>query len=111
MKHAFTLFVTLLALGACDRDDDVISTAVLPSCVQDFIDVADTTDRSNEWTVSVQPVDGESHYWLGTGAPAYDGIDYIVDSKCDTVCTYGGFRPAPDCSRNYDEQWREIWRG
>ena len=111
MKVALVLFATLLALAACEREDAIVSTAGLPPCVQDFIDVANRSDRTDTWTVSTHPVDGERHYWLGTGAPAYDGVDYIVNTRCDTVCAYGGFRPALDCARQYNGQWLEIWRG
>ena len=109
------------ALVACDADDAPLVTAAEPPscapdlglvCVDALIQLSYTVDKADIWYVRTQCVDGEAHYWLDTGAPAYDSVDYIFDSACDTVCSVGGFREASTCLEAYDaEAWEEVWRG
>lgn len=112
----------LLPFAACDPDDtSLVDVAEAPAvscdptleldCLQRFIDIAHATDRSGLWYVRTQCVDGEAHYLMDTGAPAYDGEDFIVNSACDTVCTVGGW-VEPACAGEYDRgAWEEVWRG
>jgi len=73
-----------------------------------MIDVAGNEPPFN--SVKRQKVVGEYHYWLNTGAMAWDGVEYIVNCDCDTVCEIGGFRPPRDCSKNFDfDIWEIVW--
>jgi hypothetical protein len=103
-KILFVLFCILLS--ACCKQDDC-NDGKLPDCIQKIIDISSTQPFL---TVKMQKVDGECHYWLNTGANAWDGVEYIVNSHCDTVCVLCGFCPTPDCSKKYDfENWEIVW--
>lgn len=119
---ALALTASLLLASACDRagtDDDPDPPA--PSEVLELTDChrALIAARGGEGTrgrllaVRAQLVRGEPHYWLHTGAMAYDGTEAIVDAACETVCTLGGFRAVdqvPPCTRDYDgEAWVTLW--
>lgn len=118
---AIALLSLALSAVGCEADDSPLiaetklgcaPSAEQPVCVTDFINTAHATDRANEWSVRVQCRDDRRHYWLDTGAPAYDGVDCIVNAACETVCEVGGFRPALPCWAEYDQEaWAEVWRG
>ncbi|MCU0345967.1 MAG: hypothetical protein MUC59_03415 [Saprospiraceae bacterium] len=66
--------------------------------------------QSGAIAIRTQVVNGETHYWLSTTAPTYDGFDSIINEQCDTVCTIGGKRIPPTCLEDYDGNiWEIIW--
>lgn len=86
--------------------------SLAPECVQAFINSTATIFKGDLWYVRAQYVGSEVHYLLETGAPAYDGVDVIVNSACDTVCTLGGRRIPPPCEADYDrDKWVMLWKG
>ena len=97
-----TICVGLICLlcFSCKKESKV----EVPSCIMEIIDV---DERVGE--ITIQEVDGEIHYFVSTGAMAYDGQEYIYNTDCDTLCTLGGFAPLPDCFDIYDEEWTSIW--
>lgn len=122
-----SLALALVLAAACDADDEATLLTVAasepasapapaatgrPTCVEAFIRVAYASDRSAPWYVRRQRVRTVPHYWLDTGAPAYDGTDVIVLPTCDTACTIGGFRVPPACLDVYDpDAWEVVWEG
>ena len=106
-----------LLLIACDKDEQLGSCDVppaddYPECVEGFIATTYLIDKSDPWSIETQCVDDQLHYRLNTGAPIVDGVDYIVNGACDTVCFFGGWDPPESCLDDYDEDaWVEIWRG
>jgi len=106
MKAIPFLFLLLL-LAACSKEDQN-PTAKLPACIQDILD--DPEQSENLLTIRLQQVNGENHYWLNTGAMAWDGTETIVNEQCETVCTLCGFCISPECIGDYDnEDWEIIW--
>ena len=56
------------------------------------------------------PVNGIDHYWLQSGAAAYDGIEFIYDANCKEVCKTGGMRKPLDCMKAYEAgKWELVW--
>ena len=94
-------------MAACCKKDDC-EDGKLPDCIQQRINIS---SKPLYLTVNMQKVNGECHYWLNTGAMAFDGAEYIVNDQCDTVCFYCGFCIPPDCSKEYSsEDWEVIWK-
>jgi hypothetical protein len=55
-------------------------------------------------------VDGELHYWLNTDFTHFDGVEYVVNMECDTLCSFCGECYPPECSFEYEfDAWRVIW--
>ena len=112
-------FTFLLASVACESADEGSSESLSPAqplpeaeCFNDFVNTARATDRPNTWFVRAQLVRGEVHYLLDRGDRHLDGVDYIVDAYCDTVCTLGAQRIAPRCESDYKSRaWVVLWEG
>ncbi|MGE5357173.1 MAG: hypothetical protein ACM3PT_13150 [Deltaproteobacteria bacterium] len=103
----FLFILLLFVLNSCCKDENC-DASKLPDCIQQMIDVVGDAPPFN--SVKRQKVDEEYHYWLNTGAMAWDGVEYIVNCDCDTVCEIGGFRPPQDCSKNFDfDKWEIVW--
>lgn len=93
-------------LVSCGKSEIEIDTTI-PVCIQNTID--DTILSMDLKTVRVQNVDNELHYWMNTGVTHFDGVEYIVNSKCDTICSFCGECIPSECSENYDNNWKVIW--
>lgn len=96
----------LLAINSCTNPENPIDTTI-PNCIQNIINDSNSTNQLK--TVRVQEVNKELHYWLNTDYAHFDGVEYIVNSKCDTICGVCGECLPPDCSENYNENWVIIW--
>jgi hypothetical protein len=104
-KILFIIFC--LSLSACGKQDDRVD-GKMPDCIQKIIDIS---SQQPFLTVKMQKVDGECYYWLNTGASAWDGVEYIVNSHCDTICEMGGFRSPAGCLSKYDfDKWKIVWQ-
>ena len=106
MKKYFIAFMLLSSVTfACNNKD--YNTKELPDCIQTYIDLS---SKQPFETVKVQKVDGECYYWLNTGAMNWDGVEYIVNENCDTVCGYCGECIPPECLDDFDyNNWDIIW--
>ncbi|MEL6945767.1 MAG: hypothetical protein AAFO82_24195, partial [Bacteroidota bacterium] len=95
------LICWVLFLLSCEKSE---FDGKIPSCIwdtfsQSFIDI------------KMQKINGEKHYWLHTGDIHIDGIEYIVNSQCDTVCIVCAECLPPDCLSEYDDKdWKVIWK-
>jgi hypothetical protein len=79
----------------------------LPDCIAALV-AADKVD--GKMNVFKMNINGADHYWLQSGAAAYDGIEYIYDGYCKEVCTTGGMRKPPACMAIYEgKQWELVW--
>ncbi|MEZ4906719.1 MAG: hypothetical protein R2771_03530 [Saprospiraceae bacterium] len=104
MKFKFVLSIVLFSsLFSCNKSEN--NECTLPECIQNYIDLS---SKQPFETVKMQKVDGECYYWLNTGAMAYDGVEFIVDENCDSICYIGGFAPA-ECIINFSDDWEIIW--
>ncbi len=100
------LLSIILLLSACDNSNEMINTEI-PVCIQEIIDEPELSSELK--TVRIQEANNELHYWLNTDFRHADGIEYIVNSSCDTICSFCGECLPPGCSREYDENWITIW--
>jgi hypothetical protein len=101
MKNILLFCFAIFTFIACKKEKDCSN---LSPCLEAF--------KSSEEakTIRTQTVDGETHYWLNTDARTYDGLEYILNESCDTVCSIGGFRLPLPCESDYDfEDWEIIW--
>lgn len=79
----------------------------LPACIEQKVK-EDTTE--GKMVVQKMTVGGTDHYWLNSGAAAYDGVEYIFDANCKEVCQTGGFRMPKDCMKAYEGgKWEVVW--
>ena len=108
MKY-LVLILGFLVFTSCKNEDNFVDTSV-PSCINDLLD-QDVLEARSILTVRVQKLGTDHHYWLNTGFRAFDGIEYIVDTNCDTVCSLCGFCIPETCSEFYPiENWQIIWQ-
>jgi len=104
VRIAFVFIVILIT--SCSSSDEPIDTS-LPSCIEEILANPELSEDIK--TIQVQRLDNESHYWLNNDIRFVDGIEYIINNQCDTVCGLGGFVPPP-CSSDYDnDSWEVIW--
>jgi hypothetical protein len=79
----------------------------LPDCITALV-AADKVD--GKMNVLKTNVNGTDHYWLQSGAAAYDGIELIYDANCKEVCKTGGMRKPMDCMKVYEgKPWELVW--
>jgi len=43
---------------------------------------------------------------LSTCVTQSDGVEFVVNSYCDTVCSYCGEYWPAECTKWYDESWQ-----
>jgi hypothetical protein len=91
MKNLIIL-AAILAIFACKKESKKnLGTS-------DCLDAKITVFKQNPEAISVLKVtqaDGTVLFWFKSQAPTYDGLDYILNHGCDTVCTIGGNLPNP----------------
>ncbi len=83
----------------------------LPTCIMEKISADKEQGKMNVFKMNVNSSD---HYWLQSGAAAYDGLEYVLivgkDGKCEEVCQMGGMRMPPPCQKLYEgKQWELVW--
>lgn len=105
MKKWFTILIYLF-VAACAKEDEKISTSI-PTCIQNIINDEELSKTLK--TVQVQELRGELHYWLNTDFRHFDGVEYIVNNKCDTICSFCGECIPAECSFDYNQDWIKIW--
>ena len=99
----FYWLVFILFLTACTNTEES-----LPQCIEDILE--DQNLSTDIKTVKLQEVNGEKHYWLNTDHMYFDGVEFIVNEICDTVCGLCGECFPPDCYYDYDmSKWEIIW--
>ena len=92
----------------CNKSDNTPSNLMVPECIDVLLE--DSLIMASMETIRVQVENEEHHYWLNTDARHADGIEFIVNSKCDTVCALCAECIPPDCSKDYEEdEWMIIW--
>ncbi len=112
-KLTYLFALLLFVFVACEKEDtlDIHDTETgLPVCLDEQIQTAAVVEAVIfNAIVKAQVVDGETHYWLNTGANAFDGDEFIVNAQCDTVCVQAGWIPR-ECISAYDpEAWEIVW--
>jgi hypothetical protein len=79
----------------------------LPDCIMALVAADKVEGKMNVHKMSVNGID---HYWLQSGAAAYDGIELIYDANCKEVCKTGGMRKPLDCMKAYEAgKWELVW--
>lgn len=96
----------LLVITSCKKDIVVIDEN-LPGCIEEIL--TDSIDLATLNTIQAVVIDNEIHYWLNTEARHIDGLEFIVNEKCDTVCSFGGFS-STECAAESTDGWQIVWR-
>lgn len=79
----------------------------LPDCIMALVQADKESGKMNVFKMTVN---GTDHYWLSSGAAAYDGVELIYDANCKEVCKTGGMRRPLDCMKIYEKGKRQlIW--
>lgn len=95
------LLIFLFSCSSSEIEEDNI-----PFCV--LAEFNSLKDDNQFLKIRRQMINDEYHFWINTGANAYDGDEDIVDSNCDVVCQYRGWFPA-ECIDQYEfERWEVI---
>lgn len=101
MKPILLLIILTLA-ACCDKEDP--NQNEIPQCIKDNYLVS-----SNSNLVVKQWVNnGKVYYFFNTGASAFDGPEYIYNSKCEIVCTFCG-ECFQECWKDYPSADSEDW--
>jgi hypothetical protein len=83
--------------------------AGIPECIDGKIELF--KNSSNAVSVQRMKQNDEFHYWFNTDARFFDGPEYILNGKCDTVCSYGRIFPSQTCLNYYENgTWEVIWK-
>ncbi len=102
------LFLTLFSLiSACKKET---TDRTIPACIRSKV-IDDSLTKVK--TIRVQKIGNELHYWLNTDYGHFDGIEYVVNNSCDTLCRISGEQlPSPNAcySNYYFEKWEIIWQ-
>jgi len=56
----------------------------LPECIKEIVN--NPAKNNDLKTIRLQVQGTEHYYWLNTDATAFDGVEYIINNRCDTVC-------------------------
>jgi hypothetical protein len=100
-----SLLSALLTFIACNPE--IIFDPSIPQCIKELVDSPDTQPLSIKSQVS----DDGQHYWINTGAVNFDGVEYIVNRQCDTVCFMCGECTFSDCMSEYNsDNWITLWQ-
>ena len=105
-----SLTSSAITLSACAKTE--VQTPQLTECLENIIDLYASIDTSEPLVrINAQKVGGEDWYWLITESRVADRAEYVLAAHCDTVCTWGYYRPQDlDCMQGVDAQgWRQIW--
>lgn len=105
MKNLIFLLAIILIGGCCEPDES--NNSDIPNCISEIIENSELSN--NLKSVEVQEIDSELHYWLKTDFIESDGREFIVNSQCDTICSFCGFCVQAECASDYDESWMTIW--
>jgi hypothetical protein len=88
---------------ACNPE--IIFDPSIPPCLKNVI-----TSVTPPKTIQSQIIDQEQHYWINTDKSHSDGVEYIVNNQCDTICYICGECFLPDCASQYNsKKWITIW--
>ena len=107
MNKLLLLFLLFISCACKKREE---ASPNLPACLKTL--VADKQRSASLQSIRFQKIKGENHFWLNTDARHIDGVEYIVNSSCDTVCLTCGECALPKCMEKYgtEEDWKIIWR-
>lgn len=83
----------------------------LPDCIMELVKADKEEAKMSVYKIEVN---GNTHYWLQSGAAAYDGLEYIYEvdkaGKCKEACSMGGHRMPIPCAKVYEgKQWELVW--
>ncbi len=104
--HKLSFVLIFVFCVACSKSKQEISRSI-PSCIQAVIEDPDLSKDIK--TVRVQENASELQYWINTDFTHFDGVEYILNSTCDTVCIMCGECLPPECLEDYSEEWLTIW--
>lgn len=98
--------IAFCLLVSCQRNDE--DACKISTCLDEKIEsFKAATEAVSLKTTSVA---GETHYWFNTNATHWDGVEYILNESCDTVCYFCGECFGPECMVDYlNADWKTIW--
>lgn len=109
-KNLIFIISILVILFSCSKESKNANIdKKLPDCLKEVVKNRDS--RRELKRIKVQEVNSELHYWLNTDASQSDGVEFIVNTNCDTICTFCGECFPPECTTIYNyEEWITIWK-
>jgi hypothetical protein len=108
------LFVCLIAFGitACVKNDcGCVSPPNESTCIETKIFAMQTANK--DYTSVKRLVKNNQKYWLFDTGSAFDAPQYLLNSACDTVCTWTFRSNALPCQSNFslnDSTAVVIWK-
>ncbi|MBI5917750.1 MAG: hypothetical protein HY842_20455 [Bacteroidetes bacterium] len=104
MKKLVFLTSAILAFAACKKET---ACGEIEPCLEAKFE--EFKASTNAISIRKQEVNGENHYWFNDGSTAWDGVEYILNETCDTVCYFCGECQLPACLEDYTGSWEVVW--
>lgn len=92
----------------CNHDTDDLKNLPLPDCIDNML--SNSPRAADLQTIRAHKLGGEIHYWLNTDFMQMDGVEYIVNMNCDTICGFCGYCLPSPCAKAYCGDWQVIWK-
>lgn len=86
----YTLALIFIIL-ACNSDEDT------PDCIKDKIEIFKTEACDNSGRVDSYEFEGKTVFAFEVGQCGADFFTYILNERCDTLCTLGGIAGLTKC--------------
>ncbi len=89
MKYVSLIILFVCVFFSCEKNCDCVAPPFSDSCLGDSFDEF----RANPQAIRIDEYtkNGESYYLLDAGESHYDGTSPILNTKCDSVCYFGGW--------------------
>ena len=106
MKNLIIIaFMTILGLLACKKtfiqDCGCVSPPASETpCIQAKITAFQTADKS--YTSVKRYLKNGQFFWLFDNGSAFDAPQYMLNSACDTVCTWSFSPNRPPCQQDFN---------
>jgi hypothetical protein len=112
MKYLLLFFFfALLSAGTCNKTaQDIVPPITNPACIQTKIDAFQAGNK--DYTSVKRYSKNNEFFWLFDNGSAFDAPQYLLNTACDTVCTWS-FRAGLPCQSNFnlgDSTAVVIWK-
>lgn len=105
MKKIYFLTIAILAFAACEHENECDGN--LEPCLEAKFE--EFKASASAISIRKQEVNEENYYWFNDGSTAWDGVEYILNESCDTVCYFCGECQVPTCLDDYTDDWEVVW--
>ena len=96
-------FMAILSLIACKKtslDCGCVQPAIETPCIKAKITAFQTADKS--YTSVKRYSKNGQFFWLFDNGSAFDAPQYMLNSACDTVCTWSFSPNRPPCQQDFN---------